>query len=106
MAEQDLGGARDAALQTLIDYARKFRNDVSYRTAVAGDGDGNVTAGATRIYARLGASDGDVVEARAAIWTPNDGDAILLKREQVMGLGGWLVMGWVSGPYAPCVSGA
>ena len=98
-------GARAAALQTLIEYARKFREDVSYRTAVAGDGDGNVVVGLNRIYARLGAG-GEVVEARAALWTPTEGDAILLKREQVLGLGGWLVMGWVSGDSAPCLSGA
>lgn len=96
-------GARDAALQTLIDYARRFREDVSYRTAVAGDGSGNVEiGGANRIYARLGADDGAVCEARVGVFTPADGDAILLKRETVMGLGGWLVLGWVSGTSEPC----
>ena len=96
-------GAREAALQTLIDFAQQFRADISYRTAVCGDGAGNVFVNANRIYARLGASDGDVVEARVSFWTPNDGDAILLKRETAGGLGGWLVMGWLNGDAQPCV---
>lgn len=99
-------GARERALQTLIEFARKFREDVSYRTAVAGDGAGGlVVAGANRrIYARLGASDGEVVEAVYDKYEPEIDDAILLKKENVMGLGGWLAMGWIAGTNTPCSS--
>lgn len=106
MAEIDLGGKRDATLQALIDFARTFREDVSYRTAVAGDGDGNVAVSGAdrRVYARLGAADGSVVEARISFFLPDNDAAILLKRETVMGLGGWLVMGWLQGD-VPCLPG-
>lgn len=98
--------ARETALQTLIEFARKFREDVSYRTAVAGDGAGGLAiAGENRrIYARLGASDGEVVEAVYDKYEPEIDDAILLKRERVMGLGGWLVLGWLAGTNTPCSS--
>lgn len=97
--------ARETALQTLIEFARKFREDVSYRTAVAGNGLGGLSVTGTnrRIYARLGASDGEVIEAVYDKYEPEIDDAILLKREQIMGLGGWLVLGWLQGADTPCM---
>lgn len=93
-------------LTMLVDFARTYRSELAFRTAVTGDGN-NVVAvpnANRRIYARLGSNDGPVAEARIDSFMPTNNDAILLRQERVMGLGGWLVVSWQQGPDAPCVS--
>lgn len=93
-------------LSMLVDFARAYRTELAFRTAVAGDGNNIVAVpnANRRIYARLGSSDGPVAEARIDSFTPANDDAILLRQERVMGLGGWLVVSWLQGPDVPCVS--
>lgn len=93
-------GTRERALQALISFAQNYRNEISYVTAVAGAA---VPGANRRIYVDL--LESDAAEQEEATWDvfqPTDGDTVLLKRLDVFGLGGWYVMGFVSGENTPC----
>lgn len=103
----DVIAKRAAAIQTLVDFALQYQNAVGYRTAVAGKLDGvtlEVPGAQRRIYVQLGAVGGEESEAQFDMYRPALGDTILLTRPRLMGLGGWLVLGWVKGTELPCYS--
>lgn len=92
--------ARDAALQTLIDFANSFRAQVAYRRGIAGAA---VTGATRRIYVELGGIGGEVAEARYSQPQPVAGTGVFLTRPRIMGAGEWLVVGQASGTDLPCV---
>lgn len=99
-ADSALAVQREQALQTLIRFAQNYRGQLSYVTATAGAA---VPAANRRIYVDLHES--DTTEPEEAMWDkfqPADGDVILLKRLDVFGLGGWYILGWVTGADTPC----
>lgn len=88
---------RQGALQAIIEYLTLLRSFGVTRRGLAGDGAGtvDVTGRASFAYARLGAADGDVIEARNILPVMMaDNDPILLARERAGGLGGWLIVDW------------
>lgn len=97
--------ARAQAVQTLVDFANTFREQISYRVAVAGDGAGalDVPGANRRIYVRLGDANGPIAEAQTDAFVPALDEAVLLERIKPFGLGGWLVKGWLAGGSAPCL---
>lgn len=96
--------ARETAVEALVDFALRYRGDLAYRSAKAGDGAGGllVPGAYRRIYCRLGSANGPVAEAQADVWIPAIDDDVLLHRVTVLGTGGWVVLGWLNGT-APCV---
>lgn len=100
----DTHRAFDDAVAALVDFAFAYRDDVAYRTAVAGNGMGSLDVPGTqrRIYVELGAAGGDVAEAQYDMFKPALQDVILLTRPRMLGLSGWLVLGWVAGDELPC----
>lgn len=97
---QNLSDARARTLNTLIVFAQKFRDEISYVTAIAGS---PVPGANRRVYIDL--LESDTMELEEAIYDkflPAVDDTILLKRMDVFGLGGWYVMCWVNGAAAPC----
>ena len=79
----------------MAQWLRRLQNEASARTAVAGNGSGTVAvpARANYIYARLGASDGEVVEVHSALVTPAEGDTILIQRDTGGAIGQWRLVG-------------
>ena len=76
-------------------YLQTLTQSVSARTASAGDGGGNVaiTGRANYIYARLGASDGEVVEVHSPLVTPTEDAVILIQRDTGGAIGQWRLVG-------------
>lgn len=93
-------GAREAALQTLIEFARGFRAQVALRSGVAG---AEVIGATRRIYVELGSVGGEIAEARYDQFQPTAGTGVFLMRQRVMGLGEWLIVGQMSGDELPCI---
>lgn len=91
--------AREAALQTLVEFARAFRSQVAYRRAIAGE---PVPDATRRIYVELGGAGGDVAEARYDQFQPTAGTGVFLTRARVFGPGEWFVIGQASGDDLPC----
>jgi len=73
----------------------RFRDALNLRVAVIGNGSGIVTVpgGAHRVYARLGDAQGDVFEAKTWLLDLVNGDVVFVRKEQMLGRGGWLVVG-------------
>ena len=89
--------ARQAAQDAIARYLAMLRAWTLTRRGVAGDGAGNVnvTGRANVVYARLGAADGEVCEAKnVTLVNMAEDDPILLARERPGSLGGWLVVDW------------
>ena len=76
-------------------YLQTLTQAASARTALAGDGAGNVaiTGRANYIYARLGASDGEVVEVHSPLLTPTEDAVILIQRDTGGAIGQWRLIG-------------
>lgn len=85
---------RAAAVEAIANYLRMLRAWMETRYAVAGNGNGTVIIAARNsyIYARLGGAD-EVIEAKLInLLEPQNDDALLVRREQPGGPGGWLVL--------------
>lgn len=106
-AGQRVIAARTDALKTLVSTALLFRTELALRQAVAGDGMGGliVPDEPRRIYVQLGAAGGDVAEAEVDQFDPEIGDDVLLMRKQILGLGGWIVLGNKRADSDPCANG-
>lgn len=86
---------RAAAVDVVANYLQMLRGWAETRYAVAGNGAGAVAVGDRNsyIYARLGSASGEVIEAKLInLLDPDDGDALLVRRETPGGAGGWLVL--------------
>lgn len=81
----------------LSNFLARLLEQANMRTAVAGDGLGNleVTDRPNFIYVRIGGADGAVTEVRTGIVRPNDGDYIFIAREQPFGTTGWRSAFWL-----------
>lgn len=78
-------------------FLNRLANEASLRTAVAGDGLGNLFIAARPhwMYARLGSSDGPICEVHTSIIQPNENDFILIERENPNRMGGWRMAFWL-----------
>lgn len=86
---------RAAAVDAVANYLRLLRDWTGTRYAVAGNGASVVAVGTRNsyIYARLGGAAGDLIEAKLInLLEPQDNDALLVRRENPGGAGGWLVL--------------
>lgn len=80
----------------LRQWLADLRVGASSRQAVAGNGAGvvDVSGRPNYAYARLGASDGEVIEVRTSTIHPNDGDFILIVRDNPTRAGGYRMVFW------------
>lgn len=102
---------RVLAVNAVEDYLRMLRAWTQTRLAIAGNGAGVVAVGNRNsyIYARLGSTGGEVIEAKLInLLDPQDGDTLLVRRDNPGGPGGWLVIDWFGGdvPIRACDVGA
>jgi len=87
--------ARQAAQDAIARYLAMLRTWTLTRRGVAGDGVGgvDVTGRTNFVYARLGAADGEVVEAHSPLVTPTEDALILIQRDTGGAIGQWRLVG-------------
>lgn len=90
-------GTRAGAAGLVAESLRILETAAALRVAVAGDGATLVQVSDRDhfFYARLGDTDGEVVEVRYDVVHPNDGDVVLIERVRPLGLGEWWLSFWL-----------